>query len=301
MQLTQLNAKAMAVKLTMRRANLSRRDAFAEAFIQDELGDVGLTVAKKLFRDKANEVNKLMSAVSEIYTYHRRNTLPYIDKGPRILPNNNYLSYATEMRNRIATVDAMLAAMIPNYDAYVQQDIAFRTAQDQHLKSKPASYKPPCTDEYPSVLAFKEAMSFDLRFSPLPDAKHFLFDISDEDMQAFERSTEQAAALARGDAVQRMLAPLTHLAEKLSKPIGAKDSIFRDSAVENIIEGINEAKSLMLDDSPEIHATISELEKSVAHWSAHLNWMRESPIKRSEAAKKMADIASQMGAFMNQP
>lgn len=301
MQLTQLNAKAMAVKLTMRRANLSRRDAFAEAFIQDELGDAALTVSKKLFRDKANEVNKLMAAVSEIYTYHRRNTLPYIDKGPRILPNNNYMQYAAEMRQRIGAVDGTIAQIMPRYDDYVQQDIAFRIAQDQHMKVKPTRYQPPSATEYPTAEQFQEAVSFDLRFSPLPDARHFLFDISEEDMAAFNRSTEQAAILARSDAVQRMLAPLSHLADKLANPIGSKDSIFRDSAVENIIEGINEAKSLMLDDSPEIHAMIGELEKNIAHWSAHLNWMRESPIKRTEAAKKMADIAAQMGVFMGSP
>jgi len=300
MQPTQLNAKAMAVKLTIRRTNLSRRDAFAEKFLQGELGDEAFIVNKQLFRDKANEVNKLMSAVSEIYTYHRRFTLPYIDKGPRILPNNSYMDYAAAMRQRIGAVDTMLNWMMPLYDTLVQQDIAFRTAQDQH-KTKPASYKPPDASDYPTAEQFKSSLSFDLRFSPLPDAKHFLFDISEEDMATFHAATDQAAALARSDAVGRMLVPLQHLAAKLNNPIGSKDSIFRDSAVENIIEGIDEAKKLMLDDSPEMVKAIAELEQSVAHWSAHLNWMRESPIKRTEAAKKMADIAAQMGVFMGQP
>jgi len=32
-----------------------------------------------------------------------------------------------------------------------------------------------------------------------------------------------------------------------------------------------------------------------------MNWLRESPIVREQAAKKLSDIASQMGAFMGVP
>ena len=51
MKLTTLSEKAVLVKLTTRRANLTKRDTVAEEFIQEELGDTSLIVNKKLFRD----------------------------------------------------------------------------------------------------------------------------------------------------------------------------------------------------------------------------------------------------------
>ena len=43
-KVTQLNEKAMLVKLTMRRANLIRRDQLAEAMIQAQMDDASLVV-----------------------------------------------------------------------------------------------------------------------------------------------------------------------------------------------------------------------------------------------------------------
>jgi hypothetical protein len=61
--------------------------------------------------------------------------------------------------------------------------------------------------DYPSADEFAARMSFDLRFQPMPDKKHFLFDLSDEDEAAFDTALEDAFKLARNDTVVRMLEP----------------------------------------------------------------------------------------------
>ena len=66
MQLTTLADKAMLVKLTTRRANLSTRDMMAEEYLQSELGDTAFVVNKKLFRDPSNPINRLLAKASEI-------------------------------------------------------------------------------------------------------------------------------------------------------------------------------------------------------------------------------------------
>jgi len=58
MQITKLSEKAMLVKLTMRRANLTKRDSIAESIIQSQLDDSSLIVNSKLFRDKNNPINQ---------------------------------------------------------------------------------------------------------------------------------------------------------------------------------------------------------------------------------------------------
>ena len=289
MQITSLSEKAMLVKLTMRRANLTKRDQIAEAHIQQQLDDTSLIVNSKLFRDKTNPVNQIMTAASEVYTEHKKRTLPWADKGPRVLPNVEYMDYTQIMRGKINHVDAMIQRYIPNYDTFVQRDIAYRS------KSPSSRAK---IEDYPTAEQFAAKMGFDLRFMPMPDAKHFLFDLSPDDEAAFNASMEDTATMIKEDTIKRMLTPLQKLVEKLNTPIGADGHIFRDSAIENIVEGIELARRLTLDESPEIKQLTDSLNAEVSRYANNIEWLRESPVVREQAAKKLSDIASAMGAFM---
>jgi hypothetical protein len=296
MRLTTLAEKAMLVKLTTRRANLTKRDTIAEEFIQEELGDTSLIVNKKLFRDALNPVNILMAKASEPYTYHKTHTLPYVDKGPRILPTIQYLDYTTNMRRIKQEVEAMQNSVMPKYDAYVQLDIQSRIARDAG-KPKPAKYVAPSLDDYPTAEQFEQAMSIDLVFSPLPDARHFLFDISEEDMSAFNDQMDSVAQRARSEVIKRMMEPLKHLVDKLNKPIGTEGHIFRDSAVENVIEGIDMAKKLNVNEDPDIVEMANTIGEAISKYSTNVAVLRESPIVREQAAAKLDYIARQMGGM----
>lgn len=289
-QATPLNAKAMLVKLTVRRANLTKRDNAAEIIIQHAMDDTSLIVNSKLFRDKTNPINKIMSEASTVYGYHKLNTLPYMDKGPRILPNNNYMEYTKSMRERIDHVDNLLAEYIPNYDNYVQLDIAFRSKNQTASRAK--------VEDYPSADDFRTRMGFELRFMPLPDAKHFLFDLSDDDISAFNQSIVEAEQIARVDCVKRMLEPLTHLVDKLNKPIGTDGAIFRDTAVTNVIEGLQIARKLNIDDNEELNDSILQLSQALSIYDQHKDSLRESPVVRMKAAKQLDAIANKMAGFM---
>ena len=288
MELTTLASKAMLVKLTSHRVNLIKRDSVAEAVIQAHMDDASLIVNSKLFRDKLNPINKIMTAASEVYTYHKEHTLPYIDKGPRILPNTQYMDYSTEMRNRIQNVDNMMALHMPKYDTYVQLDI-------QHRSLSPNSRAK--VEDYPTADQFQSRMGFDLKFTPLPDAKHFLFDLSDADMQAFNDSIESIANRARADVIKGMLEPLEHLVEKLNKPIGTEGHIFRDTAVENVIDGLKRAKMLNVNADADIDNMADSLMSSLRMYEDNKDVLRQSPVVREQAAKKLDEIAKKMAMF----
>ena len=286
----QLNEKAMLVKLTMRRANLTKRDQYAEAVIQSQLDDTSLVVKSKLFRDPANPINRIMSERSAIYLFHKKNTLAYIDKGPRLLPNANYMDYSQAMRERINRVDALLNNYMPNYDNYVQLDIAYRSKNQTASRAK--------AEDYPTADDFRSRMGFELRFMPLPDTKHFLYDIDQTDLEIFESSIKEAEKVARVSTVKLMLEPLTHLVDKLSVPIDQKGAIFRDSAIENVIEGLQQARKLNIDDDPEITESIKHLSSAMSVFAEHKDSLRESPIVREQAHKKLDAIASKMAGLM---
>jgi hypothetical protein len=123
-----------------------------------------------------------------------------------------------------------------------------------------------------------------------------LFDLSDTDVSNFTQAMQDVERAAHNDAVGRMLEPLKRLVDKLNKPIGTDGSIFRDSAIENVVEGCELAKKLLIDASPEVIGSIDGLVTEMTKY--HGSWLRESPVVREQAAKKLDDIARQMGAFM---
>jgi hypothetical protein len=280
----------MLVKLTIRRANLSRRDTAAELLIQQSMDDASLVVNSKLFRDKLNPVNKIIAAASEVYTYHKKHTLPYIDKGPRIVPNAMYFEYTQGIRDQISNVNGMLKQHMPSYDTYVDLDIAYR--------SKSVSGGRAQRDDYPTAGEFEARMGFDLRFSPMPDARHFLFDISADDQKGFEQSMAETATNARNDTVSRMLEPLGHLVSKLNTPIGGEGSIFRDSALTNVVEGVEMARKLAIDPPPELATLMDSLAATVTKCVTGKDLLREDQNTREAAKRKLAALQSQMSAFM---
>lgn len=278
----------MLVKLTVRRANLTRRDITAELLIQNQMDDTSLVVNRKLFRDKLNPINRIMQTASEVYTYHKSHTLAYIDKGPRLLPNTQYMDYTSEMRQRIQAVDDMLDKYMPDYDNYVQLDIKARALGNVGAAK---------VEDYPTADEFRSKMGFDLRFTPLPDAKHFLFDISDDDMAEFNASMQQVAQGARAEVIKGMLEPLQHLVEKLNKPIGTEGAIFRDTAVENVIEGLRRAKALNVNADADVDDMADNLMQAIDIYNFNKDSLRESPVVREQAASKLDAIAKKMAAY----
>lgn len=289
MQATKLSSKALLVKLTIKRAALTRKDQALTDQIQAQQNDQSLTVLTKLFRDKHSPVYHVMQKVSEVYTYHKDNTLPWVDSGPRLLPSAQYMDYTTEMRHRIAVVDNMLNQWIPQYDLLVDADIKYRNGGQVTGRAT--------ADDYPTASEFRQRMSFDLRFQPMPDQSHFLFDLSEDDTKAFSDAITEAARLAKADAITRMLDPLKHLVMKLSIPIDTAGSVFRDSAVENIVEGCKAARRLMLEDTPELKAEIDQLENMAVSYTFGADALRNSPDTRAAAAKRLAEVADKMAAF----
>jgi hypothetical protein len=286
---TKLSDKVVLVKLTIRRAALTKRDAVLTANLQAQEKDNSLTVLTKLFKDKDSAINQIMAKYGEVYQYHKKHTLPYVDAGPRILPNDMYMEYTQEMKHRIAQVDNLLDTYMPMYDQLVLDDVMYRNSGHAAGRAN--------VTEYPNAEDFRLSMSAELRFQPMPDASHFLFDLSDEDVASFKRAEEEAAQAANADTVQRMLKPIQALVTKLGEYQGLKGERFHNSLVENVIDGCTLARKLAINPTPELLADIAELEDAAQGYLKDVEMIKGSANKRVEAKKKLQDVASKMAMF----
>lgn len=291
MATSKLSDKALKVKLTIRRVALTKRDDSLTSTLQAQQNDTGLTVLTKLFRDKTSPIYTIMQAVNAVYTYHIENTLPYEDKGPRLLPSAHSMEYCAGMQHLMGVVDSLVKAAMPNYDALVLADVAYR---NQGRAAGTAS-----AADYPSAAEFESKVKFELKFSPLPDEDHPLFDLSEQDRQGFRDQIAETAAAARTDTIRRMLEPLGHLVAKLNAPIGDKDSVFRDSAIQNVVEGCRMARKLMLEPDAALVSEIVELERLVSGYAFGVSQLRESPDTRADAAARLAEASRKMADYFS--
>ena len=287
-KVARLSDKAMLVKLKIRRAALVKHDAALSRQIQASEGDTSLNVTTSLFRNKSQPIAQIMQAVNDVYKYHTENTLPYEDAGPRLLPSDNYFEYTTDIRQKIAVVDGLLARWIPHYDQLVLDDIAYRNN---------GATQRACVGDYPSAADFQRRMGLDLTFKPLPDEQHPLFDVSEEDKASYTEHLHSVEVQARNDVVGRMLKPLEYLVGRLGTYTGAKGERFHQSTLENVLDGCKMARKLAIDASPELLEEIAELERVVKGYVFNVEGIKSDEDTRAAARTKLEAASRKLGDF----
>lgn len=289
MQPTKLADKVILVKLTQRKVALTKRDAYLSDKIQRQEGDASLTVLTKLFRSKGNAIAQILTKFNEVYTYHKTHTLPYVDAGPRILPNDLYFEYTQETKHRIAQIENLKRTYMPQYDQLVLDDIAYRNSGSAGGRAS--------VDDYPTAEQFDSAMSIDIRFTPMPDSRHFLFDLSEDDLQSFKASEQEASMAMNADILSRMLKPLSALTQRLQEYQGQKGERFHNSLVENVIEGCDLALKLAINPTHEFIDEVNSLKAMATGCLNTVEVIKGSANARHDAKAKLEAVAARMADF----
>lgn len=289
MQPTKLADKVILVKLTQRKVALTKRDAYLSDKIQRQEGDASLTVLTKLFRSKGNAIAQIMTKFNEVYAYHKKHTLPYVDAGPRILPNDLYFEYTQQTKHLIAQVDNLKRTYMPQYDQLVLEDVMYRNSGHAAGRAH--------VDDYPTAEQFDSAMSIDIRFQPMPDSRHFLFDLSEEDLQSFQASEQEASMAMNADILSRMLKPLSALTQRLQEYQGQKGERFHNSLVENVIEGCDLALKLAINPTHEFIDEVNTLKAMATGCLDTVEVIKGSANARHDAKAKLEAVAARMADF----
>jgi hypothetical protein len=295
-----LNEKAMTVQLRTSRPTTRFNDEEAAKAARSAVGDDGVGAYTKLFCDPSNPVRQLLAEVGAVYQYHKANTIPYIDRGPRLLPVSQYETYRDTMRTLVNDVDTKLRALAPDYDRYVLLDVAYRNATAA-ATGKVGRATP---DDYPDSDSFTTSIGVTFSFAPLPDNSHWLFDVDDEDKAALDANAQDIYARALSDLRSRVETPLVKLIDVLRAKPGDKDDdgkrvgIFRDTKVTNVVDAVANVKALAMGDKG-VLAACEMVETVMAPFKDNPDVLRQSPVVRETALAKLNDVASKMGAFFS--
>jgi len=188
-------------------------------------------------------------------TWHNGRTLPWSDKGVRLLPTSMFFDYKTEVNARRDYFNAKLAKFLTEYPTLV-------TIAQRNLGGLSNAADYPSVDEIASKFAFK------LVFSPVPEAGDFRLTAGNVDMAELKAQYESAYEDRIGEAMKtswnKLHNTLLGMSEKLAEPEGEASKQFRTTFVTNVKDMCALLTHLNITKDPELELARRDLERAIS-------------------------------------
>ena len=216
-------------------------------------------------------------------------TLPWDDNGYRVLPSAAYIDHTEKMRE-------LSNRFTPAVDALARE---FGNLVEQAKVRLGGLFRP---EDYPAPDELRSKFSFETKVMPLPDAGDFRVTLGDEEKERIKKqitaAVEASLQVASRDLWQRLYEAVSHLAERLKAYKVTDDGVehpFRDSVVTNLVKLVDVLPKLNVTGDPELERLGAQVRASLLVDPQEL---RRSESIRTDTAKKAAEIAHIMGAYM---
>lgn len=280
-----LQEKSILINVILHGFSKSKGDASVTSgvlFNNAAAGDAGKWSTTLLPKHATQPISTIDGKIRK---HHRTNTLPWSEKGARILPSANYENYMKTFRSLRRERDALIDAFRSCYPAYL----------NEARQSLGHLFRP---ENYPSADEAAAEFTLSLDATPVPHENDFrcqlgspsdLSDIQDR----LQKQVKHAESNARLDLLKRVLTPIAAMAEKLSDP----DAKFRDTLVGNIVEITELIPNLNVTDDKVLSELHTRINKELTYYSPDA--LRHSPSDRRAAANKAQAIFDNAASWMN--
>lgn len=216
--------------------------------------------------------------------WHNTRTLPWADKGARLLATSLFMDYKTEANMRKRTFDTMVDNFLQNYPALVQ------TAHN-YLGNL---FSP---EDYPSVDEVRDKFGFRLVFSPVPEAGDFRLQVAEQELQDLRQQYEESFSSRLADAMRepwdRLHRMLVGMSEKLTDAEGEDElkKRYHDTLITNAQSLCSMLTHLNITKDPKLEQARRELELTML--GADIETIKESPEVRKDMKTRLDAILKQ--------
>jgi hypothetical protein len=217
--------------------------------------------------------------------WHNAQTLPWSDKGARLMPTSLFMAYKAEANVRRDTFNRMVDNFVVQYPALVQ------TAQN-YLGGL---FNP---DDYPSADAVQSKFGFRLVFSPVPEAGDFRLDVAAQDLQDLRTQYESNFNDRLADAMREPWDRLHKLLGDMSKKLTDKQNEeeqkkirYHDTLITNATSLCGLLTHLNVTKDPKLEEARRQLEQTML--GADIDSIKESAEVRASMKSKVDAILSQ--------
>ncbi len=236
----------------------------------------------------------LNATMNEARTRHYSNSLPWDDKGSRLLTVANYEHYNQLMEGLRERLVRERARFIEDYDDYVEQariDLGklFRIG------------------EYPSKEDLRDRFSIRYRITPVPDADHFIARLASDDTERVKRDIElhikEQLHDAVGDLYRRLAEAVERVSERLTEDDNGKPLVFRDTMISNIRDLVDVVPRLNIFGDHRLAGLCEQVKERIA--GVEPDWLRPSgtfdPSVRAQVKRDADGLMEQFAGYFPAP
>ena len=225
-QAPSISSSAMLVEINRRRWNgyAQNKEATENLKAQYNAGRKSARVNQTLLIKEPlfDQVNTLYGAISTVL-YHY--TMPWLDRGPRLLTTPCFFNFNKEVTGLINEVEQVaLPAFFADYPNMIDRASSTDRLGDLFV-----------AEHYPDLETLKTHYSITLKYAPVPDAGDFRVDVGQEALamlrSSYETYYQDQLKSAYKDVWERTHEALTNMSKRLE---GEKKQLFRDTLVSNV-------------------------------------------------------------------
>lgn len=228
-----------------------------------------------------HDINKFDS---RIRAWNISQTLPWSDKGQRLLPASKFFEYKKALSTFVGMREDMVHNFLENYEDLITQ--ASKSLGDLFRAG-----------EYPKVEQVTNQFEFKYSFLPVPVAGDFRVDVGNEAIaelhNQFDASVKNRVSNAMAEVTSRLEDCLHRMSDRLSKDSSGdevKNKVFRDTLVTNAQELCEDLKYLNITQDPKIEEARKQLATVVNGLNAEA--LRDSEHTRLEVKTQVDNILS---------
>lgn len=212
--------------------------------------------------------------------WHNMKTLPWSDRGPRLLPTSLFFDYKKQMTEREGF--------------FTERRDAFLTAYPDLVRDAPINlgtlYDP---SDYPSVEEVASKFAFRMVFSPVPEGGDFRVDLPAQDIQEMREQYDAAfndrLAEAMREPWDRLHKMLTAMTDKLNQPDNPDTKKrWHDTFVTNAQDMTEMLKHLNITKDPELERARRALSDAI--YGIDIEDVKGSPGVREDMSRKLTAI-----------
>ncbi len=274
-------ASAVLVELNISVWPASKVDKEMTEQVNNDAGAVyGAAQTKKNLFAGTSMRKDIEKFAARVRLFHNQHTLPWADKGERLLPTKLFMDYKQTMDGYAQTFDIMCDNFFNAYPTLVQQAQA-------NLGSM---YK---ADDYPDIEEVRGKFGFRRAVNPIPEAGDFRLDVGNDALeeikQEYARKFDERLADAMKAPWERLHKILADMSAKLTDKEGEEGKKrYHETLVTNAQEMCELLTKLNVTNDPKLEQARRSLELTML--GVDIEDIKESPEVRSDVKNKVDDI-----------
>ena len=220
---------------------------------EENLSEGTAKVIKNLFAK--GDLAGLRAVRAKVLAQVWLHTLPWDDRGYRLLPAKIYSKFQTEMMGFNEEFQGEVAKLQAQYANILAE-------RKWELKGL---FNP---SDYPTVEELPNRYKINISYSAIPDTANFKIDMLNPAQQAeakeeVENTVKAQVQGAMKESMFRLVEGLAHLAERLDYSEGEEKKIFRDSTIQNLKDLFSVADEMNFTDCPLVAESIRKAKELI--------------------------------------